>query len=110
MTQSDLLVIMWDEYPERAVGCAGYPFVQTPHLDALAAHGMQFNDAYTPSPICVPARATFVARRQVRQTRLWGHATPYTSAPCGWGYALQGSGLPVESICKLHYRDAEDPA
>lgn len=110
MSQSNFLVIMSDEHQARAMGCAGHPFVQTPHLDALAARGMRFTDAYTPSPICVPARAAFAAGRQVNKTRLWDNAMPYTGEPKGWGHALQGAGVPVESIGKLHYRAAEDPA
>ncbi len=54
----NLIVIMSDEHQARALGCAG-SFVKTPNLDALAARGVRFSDAYTPSPICVPARAAF---------------------------------------------------
>ncbi|WP_137701962.1 sulfatase-like hydrolase/transferase [Marimonas lutisalis] len=110
MPPSNLLVIMSDEHQARAMGCAGHPFVQTPNLDALAARGLRFTDAYTPSPICVPARAAFAAGQPVHVTRLWDNAMPYTGEPRGWGHALQGAGVPVESIGKLHYRSDEDPA
>ncbi|MEM1048375.1 MAG: sulfatase-like hydrolase/transferase [Pseudomonadota bacterium] len=106
----NLLVIMSDEHQARALGCAGHAFVQTPHLDRLAARGMRFTDAYTPSPICVPARAGFATGRYVHETRLWDNAMPYTGASPGWGHALQAAGVRVESIGKLHYRSAEDPA
>lgn len=110
MSQSNFLVIMSDEHQARALGCAGHPFVQTPNLDALAARGLRFTNAYTPSPICVPARAAFAAGQPVNKTRLWDNAMPYTGQPKGWGHALQAAGVPVESIGKLHYRYAEDPA
>jgi choline-sulfatase len=110
MAQPNLLVIMSDEHQARAMGCAGHPFVQTPNLDKLAARGVRFADAYTPSPICVPARASFAAGRQVNKTRLWDNAMPYTGQPKGWGHALQDAQVPVESIGKLHYRSDEDPA
>lgn len=106
----NLLVIMSDEHQARAMGCAGHPFVRTPHLDALAARGVRFTNAYTPSPICVPARASFATGRYVHENRLWDNAMPYTGAIRGWGHALQERGVPVESIGKLHYRSAEDPA
>ena len=106
----NLLILMSDEHQARAMGCAGHPFVQTPHLDALAARGLRFTDAYTPSPICVPARAAFATGRHVHDIRLWDNAMPYTGAPRGWGHALQGAGVPVESIGKLHYRAVEDGA
>ncbi len=107
---TNLLVIMSDEHQARAMGCAGHPFVQTPNLDRLAARGVRFTDAYTPSPICVPARAAFAAGQHVHRTRLWDNAMPYTGDPKGWGHALQDAGISVESIGKLHYRHEEDPA
>jgi len=110
MSASNLLIIMSDEHQARAMGCAGHAFAQTPHLDALAARGTLFSDAYTPSPICVPARASFATGRYVHQTRMWDNAMPYDGSIPGWGHALQRQAVPVESIGKLHYRSAEDPA
>jgi len=57
------------------MGCAGHPFVQTPHLDARAARGTRFTNAYTPSPICVPARAAFATGKYAHQTRNWDNVT-----------------------------------
>ncbi|MBR9840470.1 MAG: sulfatase-like hydrolase/transferase [Rhodobacteraceae bacterium] len=111
MTRSkNLLVIMSDEHQSRALACAGHPFVKTPNLDRLAARGIRFTNAYTPSPICVPARAAFASGRYVHDIRLWDNAMPYTGDPRGWGHALQDIGVRVESIGKLHYRHEEDAA
>ncbi|MEM9756658.1 MAG: sulfatase-like hydrolase/transferase, partial [Pseudomonadota bacterium] len=106
----NLLVILSDEHQARAMGCAGHALVQTPNLDALAARGTRFSAAYTPSPICVPARASFATGRYVHETRLWDNAMPYHGQHPGWGHALQAAGVPVESIGKLHYRAEGDPA
>lgn len=107
---SNLLIIMSDEHQSRAMGCAGHPFVKTPHLDALAARGRRFTNAYTPSPICVPARASFATGLYAHQTRMWDNAMPYDGSIRGWGHALQDKGVRVESIGKLHYRAQEDEA
>jgi len=107
---SNLLVILSDEHQARAMGCAGHPFVHTPHLDALAASGTRFTNAYTPSPICVPARASLATGKHVHNTRLWDNAMPYYGQIPGWGHCLQQAGQPVESIGKLHYRQQGDPA
>ena len=106
----NLLVILSDQHQHNAMSCAGHPVAQTPNLDALAARGTRFTNAYTPSPICVPARAAFASGRYVHQNRLWDNAMPYTGEPKGWGHALQAQGTPVQSIGKLHYRSAEDDA
>ena len=63
MTKRNLLIIMSDEHNTAYMGCAGHPFISTPHLDALAARGTRFTSAYTSSPICVPARASFALGR-----------------------------------------------
>lgn len=104
----NLLVILSDEHRFDALGCAGHDFVQTPHLDSLASRSLRFTNAYTPSPICVPARAAFATGRYVHQTGHWDNACPYTGTPRGWGHQLQDAGIPVESIGKLHYRDPQD--
>lgn len=106
----NLLVIMSDEHQARAMGCAGHPFARTPNLDKLAAAGVRFANAYAPSPICVPSRAAFATGRYVHQIRLWDNAMPYAGQVPGWGHALQAAGVPVESVGKLHYRSAGDPA
>ena len=46
----NLLVIISDEHRKDAMGNAGHPHVKTPNLDALAARGTVFENAYTPSP------------------------------------------------------------
>ncbi|MEM6464993.1 MAG: sulfatase-like hydrolase/transferase, partial [Pseudomonadota bacterium] len=105
---SNLLILMSDEHQARALSCAGH-FVQTPNLDRLAARGVRFSNAYTPSPICVPARASFATGLYPHQTGHWDNSMPYRGTPPSWGHRLQEKGIRVESIGKLHYRDPEDP-
>ena len=111
---TNLLVLISDEHQSRAMGCAvewaNTLDIKTPNLDALAKRGVRFTNAYTPSPICVPARAAFASGQYVHVNRLWDNAMPYCGEPKGWGHALQAKGVPVESIGKLHYRSDEDPA
>ena len=106
----NVLVIMSDEHDPRHMGCSGNPIVHTPNLDALAARGVRFSAAYTPSPICVPARAAFATGLRVHQSRLWDNASPYHGQLKGWGHVLQERGIRVESVGKLHYRAEGDPA
>ena len=105
---NNLLVVLSDQHQARAMSCAGHPVARTPNLDALAARGTRFTSAYTPSPICVPARAAFASGRHVHDIRLWDNAMPYIGQPRGWGHALQDKGIRVESVGKLHYRSEED--
>lgn len=53
----NVLVVMSDQHKKSATGAYGHPFIKTPNLDALAADGVLFNNAYTPAPVCALARA-----------------------------------------------------
>ena len=54
----NVVLIYTDDQGYADAGCYGAMQYQTPHLDRLAAEGIRFSNAYTPDPICVPARAT----------------------------------------------------
>ncbi len=108
MKPSNLLFIMSDQHSRKVAGCYGNPFVKTPVLGRLAAAGTLFENAYSPSPICVPARAGLATGRQVHETRCWDNASPYTGQVPSWGHRLQAQGIRVESIGKLHYRNEQD--
>ncbi|MGA0392478.1 MAG: sulfatase-like hydrolase/transferase [Rhodospirillales bacterium] len=105
----NVLFIMADEHQQRAAGCYGHPFLKTPSIDALAASGTRFTNAYTNSPICVPARARFATGLQVHETGYWDNAQAYDGRFESWGHALQKAGMYCLSIGKLHYRNETDP-
>jgi choline-sulfatase len=105
----NVLFIMADEHQQKASGCYGHPFVKTPTLDALAASGTRFTNAYTNSPICVPARASFATGREVHDIGYWDNAHGYDGRVEGWGHAMQKAGMHTLSIGKLHYRSEQDP-
>ena len=44
--------------------------IPTPHLDALAASGVRFTDAHTPSSVCTPTRYTLLTGRYAWRTWL----------------------------------------
>ena len=105
----NFLFILSDEHQAQAMHCAGHPQVQTPNIDRLANRGTRFVNAYTPSPICVPARASLATGRYVHQTGYWDNAHAYDGRVRGWGHVLLDAGIPVTSIGKLHYRSDGDP-
>jgi len=101
----NVLFLFSDEHDPRHMGIAGSALVQTPHLDRLARRGTRFVNAYTPSPICVPARAALATGLPVHEIGYWDNALAYDGRIKGWGHALQAAGHRVESIGKLHYVD-----
>lgn len=56
MTRPNFLIIMADQLRHDWLGYAGATQVDTPNIDALAARSARFSHAFTPSPVCGPAR------------------------------------------------------
>ena len=54
----NIILLMADQMRGDCLGIAGHPDVKTPFLDALAAEGVRYENAYSACPTCVPARAT----------------------------------------------------
>lgn len=100
----NVLVLMSDEHNPKFMGCAGHPFIKTPHLDRLASRGTRFTQAYTCSPICVPARAAFATGRYVHEVGFWDNADAYDGSVPSWHHQLRQAGHEAVSIGKLHFR------
>ena len=77
MDPANLVFILSDEHQRDIAGCYGDRTAITPNIDALAARGARFTNAYTPCPICVPARAALATGQWVHQTKAWDNAAPY---------------------------------
>ena len=103
-----VIVICSDEHDPRHSGFGGSPCVRTPHLDRLAAQSLQFTRCWTPSPICVPARASIATGRWVHRHRFWDNAIAYDGSLPSWHHRLRAAGATVEAIGKLHFRNATD--
>jgi choline-sulfatase len=103
----NILFLMSDEHRPDVTGYAGDPVIRTPVLDRLAASGVVFDNAYTPSPICVPGRQSLMSGQlprtagceQFGQDLAPGHMT-FARRFAQWGYATVVSG-------KLHHQGAD---
>lgn len=104
----NVLFLISDEHNAAMTGCFGHTMVQTPSIDALAQRGTRFTSAYTPSPICVPARASLATGRPVFEIGAWDNSHPYRGEPKSWAHRVRENGRNVVSIGKLHYRNEID--
>ncbi|MGA1204666.1 MAG: sulfatase [Opitutales bacterium] len=59
----NIVVVLIDDLGWTDLGCYGSTFYDTPHVDALAAGGVRFTNAYAASPVCSPTRAALMTGR-----------------------------------------------
>ena len=86
--QPDILIFLSDQHDGRIQAHMGDGTVRTPHLDRLAREGVSFTQAYTPCPLCVPARMSLLAgqlpSRRIYQQRFHpsgdAHLPPHAGA------------------------------
>ncbi len=108
MQPKNLLILLSDEHQRAATGCYGNTIAKTPNLDALAERGTRFTNAYTSSPVCVPARASLMTGRYVHEIGCWDNAAPYHGHVESWAHRCRDNGHQVTSIGKLHFRSTDD--
>tara|TARA_R110002073_G_scaffold596_15_gene4777 strand:+ start:2253 stop:3713 length:1461 start_codon:yes stop_codon:yes gene_type:complete len=59
-SRPNILMVMPDQQRADCIGCFGNPHIQTPNIDALAARGMKFTNAYANHPVCGPSRVNLM--------------------------------------------------
>lgn len=60
LSRPNIVLFMPDQLRADAVGCFGSPVAKTPHLDALAARGVRFDNAWSQHPVCGPSRVSIM--------------------------------------------------
>lgn len=84
----NVLWIMCDQLRWDYLSCAGHPYLHTPHIDALAARGVRFTNAYVQSPFCGPSRMSSYTGRYCRS-----HGATWNGFPLRVGEPTLGDHL-----------------
>ena len=112
MTQPpNVLWIMADQLRFDYLSCYGHPHLHTPHIDALAKRGVQFNNAYVQSPVCGPSRMSAYTGRYVRSHGSTWNGMPLRVGEPTLGDHLREAGAHAVLVGKTHMiADAEGMA
>jgi len=79
----NIIFIFADDWGYGDLSCHGSSFVKTPHIDKMAAEGIDFANFTVNAPVCSPSRVAvmtgqFPARQCIHQHILKGEC------PTGW--------------------------
>jgi len=66
-SRPNILVFLTDDHGQWLQGAYGNSEVKTPNFDRLAARGTRMANAFTTTPVCSPARASFFTGRMPSQ-------------------------------------------
>ena len=84
------------------MGCAGNTEVSTPNIDAIAAEGAMFRNAYSNCPVCVPVRGTLLTGLHPLRHGAAGNDLPIRTDLRSVADELNDAGYDTAYIGKWH--------
>lgn len=99
----NILIIMVDQLNGTFFPDGPADFLHAPNLKALAARSARFVNNYTSSPLCAPARASFMAGQLPRRTRVYDNAAEYVSSIPTFAHHLRRAGYYTCLSGKMHF-------
>lgn len=116
-SQPNILFLFTDQQRADTLGCYGNPVCQTPHIDSLAARGVRFDRAYTPTSICTPARASLLTGLMPHKHKLLanfernvGYLTELPADLEPFSARLRAAGYNVGTVGKWHIGEELGPS
>jgi arylsulfatase len=106
----NILFIMADQWAGHLLGAAGHPSVQTPTMDQLADNGIRFTNAYSESPICIPARRSVMTGMSPRGhgDRKFNETLPLPMNKPTLAASFRDAGYQAYATGKLHVYPQRD--
>ena len=99
----NIVLFYVDDFGVNDLSCNGSTFYETPNMDQLAADGMNFKNAYTAFPRCLPARQALLTGKY--PSRFDNQPYPKQHLPfeeITFGEALKSAGYKTAYIGKWH--------
>lgn len=98
----NILHIFTDQLRFDAIAAHNNPHIKTPHLDALIEKGITYENAYTPSPVCVAGRCSMIMGYYPMRTKCYSNDLMPTNIPT-FMEILTKNGYRTHGIGKCHF-------
>jgi choline-sulfatase len=99
----NILVIMVDQLNGTLFPDGPADFLHAPNLKRLAARSARFANCYTASPLCAPARASFMSGQLPSRTRVYDNAAEFASDIPTYAHHLRRAGYHTALSGKMHF-------
>ncbi|WP_435256484.1 choline-sulfatase [Thioclava sp. FR2] len=101
--QPNILILMVDQLNGTFFPDGPASFLHAPNLRRLAEHSLRFQNCYTGSPLCAPARASFMSGQLPRRTRVYDNAAEFASDIPTYAHHLRRAGYLTALSGKMHF-------
>ncbi len=101
-TQPNILFVLCDDHRFDCLGVAGHPFLETPHIDAMAKQGAMLTHAYVTTSLCSPSRASILTGQYAHNHRVVDNYHPVDPNLVFFPQHLQKAGYETAFIGKWH--------
>ena len=101
ISRPNILFFLPDQHRADWTECVSDLPLRTPNLNRLASRGMNFTNAFTPSPLCAPARACLASGRQYERCGVQGNHQNYPLELPTYYQALRHAGYQVFGVGKF---------
>jgi arylsulfatase len=101
--QPNILIFHADQHRFDCLGAYGNPDVQTPHIDALAADGVRYQNSFCPFPVCTPSRYSLLSGLHVHQHLGWTNHCTLPSGIDTFPRVLRKAGYRTAAVGKMHF-------
>ncbi len=98
----NVMFILCDDHRFDCLGAAGHPFLETPHLDAMARDGAMLSHAYVTTSLCSPSRASILTGQYAHNHRVVDNYHPVDPQLVFFPQHLQQAGYETAFIGKWH--------
>ncbi len=98
----NILFLCTDQQRADSLGCYGQTTASTPHLDALAACGIRFDNHLTPNQICCPSRGTMMTGLYPRHHGMTTNGRTLKDGLHVLPALLADAGYDTHAVGKLH--------
>ncbi|MBD3307251.1 choline-sulfatase [candidate division KSB3 bacterium] len=99
----NILLIMADQLIPFLTGAYGHEVVKTPHLNRLVEDGIRFDAAYSPCPVCAPARAALMTGRYASNIGAYDNAAAFSCEEPTVAHYLSLAGYDTVLSGKMHF-------
>ncbi len=101
--QPNILMFMVDQLTPFAMGAYGNRVVKAPRMDRLAGEGVVFTSAYCNSPLCAPARFSFMSGRLPAAIAAYDNAAYFPANQPTLAHGLRALGYRTSLAGKMHF-------